>query len=59
MTLYFVDPLKTVFMYNGAITCTSVLRNLTFPDYEFGKRQYDFYPKKLPCFGEKNKAYQK
>ena len=27
-------------------------KNLTFPNYEFGKGQYAFYPMKISCFGE-------
>ena len=33
-----------VFAYNRANACTSVLKDLTFPKYEFGKWQYPFTP---------------
>ena len=42
-----------VFVYNGANTRTSVLKNLILPNYEFGKGQYAFYPMKLLRFSEK------
>ena len=32
-------------------------KNLTFPNYEFGKGQYAFYHLKLSRFGEKNKVF--
>ena len=49
-----------VFTYNRANTRTSMLKNLTFPNYEFGKGQCAFYPLKLSRFGEKkNKVRQK
>ena len=31
-------------------------KNLTFPNYKFGKGQYAFYPVKLSRFAEKNKV---
>ena len=39
-----------VFAFNRANTRTSVLKNLTFPNYEFGKGPYAFYPMKLSRF---------
>ena len=42
-----------VFTYNRANTRTSMLKNLTFPIYEFGKGQCAFYPQKLSRFAEK------
>ena len=42
-----------VFTYNRANTRTSMLKNLTFPNYEFGKGQCAFYPMKLSRFGKK------
>ena len=38
--------------YIYANTRTSVLKNMTFLSYEFGKEQYTFYPVKLSCFAE-------
>ena len=52
-------PLCHIFAYNRANTRLSVLKNLTFPDYEFGEGQYAFYPIKLSSFAEKNKVHQK
>ena len=41
-------------MYICANTRTSVLkRNLTFPNYKFGKGQYAFHPIKLSRYAEK------
>ena len=51
--------LHHVFVYNRANTHTSVLKKLTFPNEEFGKGQYAFYPIKLSRFAEKNEVYQK
>ena len=48
--------LHHVFVYNSANTHTSVLKKLTFPNEEFGKGQYAFYPIKLSRFAEKNKT---
>ena len=39
-------PSCHVLAYNWASTRTNVLKNLTFPNCEFGKGQYAFYPKK-------------
>ena len=38
---------QTVAKWQNANTRTSVLKNLTFPNHEFGKGQYAFYPMKL------------
>ena len=48
-----------VFAYICANTCTSVLKNLTFLNYKFGKRQDAFYPDKLFRLKEKNKVCRK
>ena len=45
--------------YTSANTRTSVLKNLTFPNYKFGKGKYAFYPIKLSRFAEKNEVCQK
>ena len=34
-------------------------KNLTFPNYKFGKGNYAFYPIKLSHFAEKNEVRQK
>ena len=47
-------PPRHVFVYICANTCMSALKNFTFPNYEFGKGQYAFYPAKLSRFAEKN-----
>ena len=52
-------PTWHVFAYNRANTRTSVLKNLTLPNYEFGKGQYAFFPMKFSRFGERNKVCQK
>ena len=54
-----VPPPCHVFAYNRANTPTSVLKNLTLPNYEFGKGQYAFFPMKFSRFGERNKVCQK
>ena len=41
-----------VFVNICANTRTSVLKNLTFPKYEFGKGNYAFYPIKIFRFAE-------
>ena len=51
-------PPRHIFAYNWANTHTSVLKK-TFPNYEFRKGQYAFYPIKLSRFAEKNKVHQK
>ena len=49
-----------VLLGTGTGTCTSVLKNMTFPNDEFGKGQCAFYPIKLSPFAEKkNKVHQK
>ena len=42
-TLGFVVPLA-MFAYIHANTRNSVIKKLTFPNYEFGKGQYTFFP---------------
>ena len=52
----FFNPIWSchVFAYISANTHTCALKNLTFPNYKFGKGQYAFYPIKLSRFaGEK------
>ena len=39
----------------GQIHVPAYRKNLTFPNYEFGKGQYAFYPIKLSCFAKKIK----
>ena len=51
--------LHHVFVYNSANTHTSVLKKLTFPNEEFGKGQYAFYPMKYIVLPRKNEVRQK
>ena len=39
-----VNGLTLLGPYTSATTCTSALKNLTFPNYKFGKGQYAFHP---------------
>ena len=59
MLLTHIVPSCHVFAYNGANTRMTVLKkNLTSPNYEFGKGQYAFYPINLVA-AKKNKVRQK
>ena len=53
-----VNGLTLLGPYTSATTCTSALKNLTFPNYKFGKGKYAFYPIKLSRFAEKNEVRQ-
>ena len=55
-----VNGLTLLGPYTSATTRTSALKNLTFPNYKFGKGKYAFYPIKLSHFAvKKNKVCQK
>ena len=48
-------PLVTYLRITVQIHVWRCWKNLTFPNYEFGKGQYAFYHMKLYCFGKKIK----
>ena len=48
-----------LYAYNRANTQTSALKKVTFPNYEYGKGHYAFYPIILSRFGEKKKSSSK
>ena len=56
--ILFIAIFRPLFVYNCANTHTSVLKNLTFPNYKFGKGNYAFYPIKLSRFAEKNEVHK-
>ena len=57
----FFNPIRSchVFAYISENTRTCALKNLTFPNYKFGKGYYAFHSIKLYCFAGKNKVCRK
>ena len=45
-----------IFAYICANKCTSALKNLTFPNYKFGKGQNAIYPVLLSRFAEEKNS---
>ena len=54
-----MPPLPSICVCLCKYTYELVEKNLTFPNYKFGKGQYPFYPIKLSRFAEKNEVGQK
>ena len=52
-------PLPCICVCFCNYTYERIEKNLTLPDYKFGKGQYAFYPKKLSRFAGKNEVRQK
>ena len=48
-----VPALSRICIYLGKYTYKRIEKNLTSPNYKFGRGQYAFYPVKLSCFAEK------